>query len=68
MYPLLLGMLLSPPPNVMDAAYAPFRSNREVAELFDSGFGIHHAGMLRADRTLTERLFSEGLIKWVQGS
>jgi activating signal cointegrator complex subunit 3 len=37
--------------------------NREVVELFDSGFGIHHAGMLRGDRTLTERLFAEGLIK-----
>jgi superfamily II RNA helicase len=37
--------------------------NREVSELFDHGFGIHHAGMLRADRSLTERNFSEGLIK-----
>lgn len=37
--------------------------NRELAELFDSGFGIHHAGMLRGDRTLTERLFADGLIK-----
>ncbi|KAI3955130.1 hypothetical protein MKX01_034159 [Papaver californicum] len=37
--------------------------NKEVAELFESGFGIHHAGMLRADRGLTERLFSEGLLK-----
>eukprot|EP00897_Mesotaenium_endlicherianum_P001872 jgi/Mesen1/1712/ME000138S00568 len=37
--------------------------NRELAELFDSGLGIHHAGMLRSDRTLTERLFSEGLLK-----
>ncbi|KAH9288103.1 hypothetical protein KI387_032220, partial [Taxus chinensis] len=37
--------------------------NRELGELFQSGFGIHHAGMLRADRNLTERLFSEGLLK-----
>ncbi|KAL5705274.1 DNA helicase [Ranunculus cassubicifolius] len=37
--------------------------NREVVELFESGFGIHHAGMLRSDRALTERLFSEGLLK-----
>ncbi|KAF3773729.1 putative helicase [Nymphaea thermarum] len=37
--------------------------NRELVELFDSGFGIHHAGMLRADRSLTERLFSDGLLK-----
>lgn len=37
--------------------------NRELGELFQSGFGVHHAGMLRSDRNLTERLFSEGLIK-----
>ncbi|KAH7652348.1 DNA helicase protein [Dioscorea alata] len=37
--------------------------NREVVELFGHGFGIHHAGMLRADRSLTERLFSDGLLK-----
>jgi hypothetical protein len=37
--------------------------NRELADLFDSGFGLHHAGMLRADRTLTERLFADGHIK-----
>ncbi|KAL1514923.1 hypothetical protein AB1Y20_004002 [Prymnesium parvum] len=34
----------------------------EVRELFDGGFGVHHAGMLRSDRTLTERLFADGLI------
>ncbi|MCO5571323.1 hypothetical protein L7F22_025061 [Adiantum nelumboides] len=37
--------------------------NRQLGELFQSGFGIHHAGMLRSDRNLTERLFSIGLIK-----
>jgi len=37
--------------------------NREVVELFPNGFGCHHAGMLRADRNLTEELFSKGLIK-----
>ena len=35
----------------------------EVKMLFEKGFGIHHAGMLRSDRHLTERLFSEGLIR-----
>ena len=34
----------------------------QVKELFASGYGVHHAGMLRADRALTERLFSDGLI------
>ena len=28
-----------------------------------SGVGVHHAGMLRADRTLTEQLFECGLVK-----
>ncbi|KAK9850259.1 hypothetical protein WJX84_005584 [Apatococcus fuscideae] len=37
--------------------------NREVQDLFPTGFGMHHAGMLRSDRNLTERLFSEGAIK-----
>ncbi|KAF5178468.1 Dexh-box atp-dependent rna helicase dexh14 [Thalictrum thalictroides] len=37
--------------------------NREVVEYFESGIGIHHAGMLRTDRSLTERLFADGLLK-----
>lgn len=37
--------------------------NREVVEFFEAGFGIHHAGMLRSDRGLTERMFSDGLLK-----
>ncbi|KAL1337994.1 DExH-box ATP-dependent RNA helicase DExH14 [Arachis hypogaea] len=37
--------------------------NRNLVELFEYGMGVHHAGMLRADRGLTERLFSEGLLK-----
>lgn len=37
--------------------------NKEVVQLFDHGIGIHHAGMLRQDRSLTEHLFSEGLLK-----
>ena len=37
--------------------------NRELAELFQSGLGIHHAGMLRSDRTLAEKLFEAGVIK-----
>nr|GEV18926.1 DExH-box ATP-dependent RNA helicase DExH14 [Tanacetum cinerariifolium] len=37
--------------------------DRQLAQLFGLGVGIHHAGMLRADRGLTERLFSDGLLK-----
>ncbi len=41
----------------------PQNTPREMSDLFGAGIGIHHAGMLRADRTLMERLFAEGLLK-----
>lgn len=37
--------------------------NKEVRELYEYGFGVHNAGMLRSDRTLTEKLFHAGAIK-----
>ncbi|KAK0543882.1 putative steryl acetyl hydrolase mug81 [Tilletia horrida] len=37
--------------------------NREMKELFEQGFGIHHAGMLRADRNISERAFEQGITK-----
>ena len=37
--------------------------NKELKELFDFGFGIHHAGMLRADRSMMERMFMDRVIK-----
>ncbi|KAI9492472.1 Sec63 Brl domain-containing protein [Zychaea mexicana] len=37
--------------------------NKELKELFKFGFGMHHAGMLRSDRTLTERMFADGVLK-----
>ncbi|TMW66845.1 hypothetical protein Poli38472_011961 [Pythium oligandrum] len=37
--------------------------NKELKELFVYGLGIHHAGMLRADRNLTEELFEKGFIR-----
>lgn len=37
--------------------------NQELRELFPSGFGIHHAGMIRSDRLLSEKLFAAGAIK-----
>lgn len=36
--------------------------NGAIKDLFPYGFSIHHAGMLRADRNLVEKLFSEGTI------
>ncbi len=35
--------------------------NRQLVELFSAGFGFHHAGMLRSDRNLVEKLFSQVL-------
>lgn len=37
--------------------------NRLLTDLFAIGFGIHHAGMIRQDRLLVERLFREGILK-----
>lgn len=36
---------------------------RELAELIAGGIGMHHAGMLRSDRNLVERLFRDGILK-----
>lgn len=37
--------------------------NKEMKQLFDNGFGIHHAGMLRSDRNMMERMFDARAIK-----
>ncbi|GAA5829196.1 hypothetical protein JCM11251_004156 [Rhodosporidiobolus azoricus] len=37
--------------------------NRELKELAAGGFGIHHAGMLRSDRNIAERMFEANVIK-----
>lgn len=37
--------------------------NKEMKQLFDHGFGIHHAGMLREDRNMMERMFEARAIK-----
>ncbi|GAA5954365.1 hypothetical protein JCM8115_004564 [Rhodotorula mucilaginosa] len=37
--------------------------NREMKDLANSGFGIHHAGMLRSDRNISERMFEANVTK-----
>lgn len=37
--------------------------NKQLNELFQSGLAMHHAGMLRSDRSMVEKYFSEGHIK-----
>uniref|UniRef100_A0A1B6L435 U5 small nuclear ribonucleoprotein 200 kDa helicase n=1 Tax=Graphocephala atropunctata TaxID=36148 RepID=A0A1B6L435_9HEMI len=43
-------------------AFSHCRS-KQLAELFQAGFSVHHAGLLRSDRSLVEKYFGEGLIK-----
>jgi pre-mRNA-splicing helicase BRR2 len=38
-------------------------NNADLKNLLPYGFGIHHAGMTRADRTSVEELFADGSIK-----
>ncbi|XP_021913277.1 activating signal cointegrator 1 complex subunit 3 isoform X2 [Zootermopsis nevadensis] len=37
--------------------------NKQLGELFPCGFSVHHAGMLRCDRSMVEKYFGDGLIK-----
>lgn len=37
--------------------------DKDLKELFQSGFGSHHAGMSRSDRNITEKMFKSGAIK-----
>lgn len=37
--------------------------SREVTNHFYNGIGIHHAGLLRGDRKLSELMFADGAIK-----
>jgi activating signal cointegrator complex subunit 3 len=37
--------------------------NKQLVDLIQSGIAIHHAGMLRADRTMVEKYFAEGVIR-----
>lgn len=37
--------------------------NKDMKELFKGGFSVHHAGMLRAERSMSEKLFMEGAIR-----
>ena len=37
--------------------------DRDLKELYEKGFGVHHAGMSRSDRNLTEQMFLKGAIR-----
>lgn len=36
--------------------------DKDMKEIFQFGFGVHHAGMSRSDRNLTEQMFKDGAI------
>ena len=64
--PLLLLPHLSSPRRLQHTRQPPYlkpAAGRAAATKPAAGVGMHHAGMLRADRSLTERLFADGLIK-----
>ncbi len=37
--------------------------NKQLRDIFDDGFAVHHAGMLRQDRNLVEKAFKDGHIR-----
>ncbi|GAV48901.1 hypothetical protein ZYGR_0N03060 [Zygosaccharomyces rouxii] len=37
--------------------------DKDIKEIFQFGFGVHHAGLARTDRNLTEKMFKDGAIK-----
>jgi replicative superfamily II helicase len=41
--------------------HASRSTNRELKVLLPDGLAIHHAGMVRSDRSVVERMFKEGL-------
>ncbi|CCD23111.1 RNA helicase NDAI_0B00770 [Naumovozyma dairenensis CBS 421] len=57
--------LFAPDPSTKDRYSKQLAKNRDkdLKELFQFGFGVHHAGMSRSDRNLTEKMFKDGAIK-----
>ncbi len=37
--------------------------NKQLRDIFNDGFAVHHAGMLRQDRNLVEKAFKDGHIR-----
>ena len=55
----------APDPSTKDRYSKQLAKNRDkdLKEIFQFGFGVHHAGMSRSDRNLTEKMFKDGAIK-----
>lgn len=50
------------PPSI-DKQSIPKIKDKELAKLAPFGLGFHHAGMLRKDRNIAEKLFNDGNIR-----
>jgi len=46
-----------------DKIHIPKISDKELHKVVPEGLGFHHAGMLRRDRNIVEKLFLEGHIR-----
>jgi len=44
---------------ILQSETANVKNSQELKELLPYGFGIHHAGLNRVDRTLVEDLFAD---------
>ena len=57
--------LFSPDAIAKDKYFKELSKNRDkdLKEIFQFGFGVHHAGMARTDRNITEKMFKDGAIK-----
>ncbi|CDH15138.1 probable Antiviral helicase SLH1 [Zygosaccharomyces bailii ISA1307] len=57
--------LFAPDPTMKNKYTKELSKNRDkdIKEIFQFGFGVHHAGLARTDRNLTEKMFKDGAIK-----
>ncbi|XP_014260585.1 activating signal cointegrator 1 complex subunit 3 [Cimex lectularius] len=60
-----LGLFQPEESSAFSAALKSFSKDRikELGQLLCNGFSVHHAGLLRIDRNLIEKTFSNGVIK-----
>ena len=55
--------MFSTPVDVYQKKIIESARNKQLQTLVFDGFAIHHAGLLRHDRNLVEKMFKEGVIK-----
>lgn len=55
--------LFSTPVDIYQKKMIESARNKQLSNLIFDGFAVHHAGLLRHDRNLVEKMFKEGIIK-----